>query len=61
MSWSVFTGKCGLKVKASSLWRATKRRVSSISYGSLFLMLPNATIGGWLLVSLKSPPSSTGT
>ena len=37
ISWSVFTGKCGLKVKASSLWRATKRRVSSISYGELVL------------------------
>ena len=24
-------GKCGLKLSASSLWRATKRRVSSIS------------------------------
>jgi hypothetical protein len=50
-----------IELEFVSLWRAMKRRISSCSYSILFLMPPNAIIGGLLLVSLNTPPSRTGT
>ena len=61
MICTVLTGKCGFILNWVSPCLAMKRRVSSCWYSSLFLMPLNWTMGAWLLVSLNTPPSSTGT
>ena len=61
MMRSVLTGKCGFQVYLSILWRRMNRSVSIRAYSGLFLTPSVWSIGGRLLVSLNTPPSSTGT
>src|SRR5262249_52196589 len=57
----VLIGKNGFLRNVVMLLRRMKRSVSSSMYWSLFLTPANDSPGERLLVSLKTPPSSTGT